>query len=913
MPEPDYKKLNNPVPQDLSLYDDTQAGQKTDDLSVYNFQDVDGIEKFNLDQALKDGQVVDRGTSFVDEYGRQVITIAPIKKDQGTTNQSVSADPPENPDKVYDDEILRRLRTSPDGSRYLGSDRSGLDIGIPGAGGLYTKVTDSKKVNSKSKPVFGADLATVNINARRNELHDFNSYTYNIALYMMDSNQYIDLTKSPRNIRQVLASSQLLMRSGGVGFQGSQLFGDQFYIDDLEVNSVGLGPSKFKHNTNATNISFKVYEPRGVTLLDKLKQQASQFLRTGERYVQAPYLLEISFKGYDANGTPSTDIVTPKYIPIKITDFDFQVQDSGSVYKIDAIPYGHFTFGQITSTIPVNLEIKASTIGEIFNSVRVGKEEFQRYEYDGAEDDDGVAVYETVYGTKPVTLGEALTNHYKSQLVVPADSTTGTNKNSDAVDATQLSKTQDADKYNVYEFTIADKIANAKINHADLFEALNSPMPTDKNNNKKADESQFKAYAAGLSKQIQVDKETFVFKVNAGTDLIKLINLLVMHSTYMDDNILDDNEVSNGVTTGRPIHWFKISPFLKEFRGYDERTGNSKYTINYGVVPQVVYGHDFPWAPKSLPPGDGVHKVYNYIFTGLNEDVLKFDLRFDTTYFRTMLEKNGAPQDKPADSDFQHQIKYIPNSAEGDTTNNTPSLKRSRAKDLFSSMLADGMDLINLDLDIVGDPCYICTSEWLWQDLLNQGKNYGTAWMPDGTINFELGTPYILVNFQTPTDYDEVTGFADPNQAQNSRFSGKYKVMGIESTFSGGVFQQNLSGIRLDLQETRQGTINKTGQQTSSNNRPRLEDFDNLAAAGNSVVDRITGRYIPKNNNSGAAKVLSPADEFAGGNASGGEFDVTTPTLAQQAANTFAGGDARGEFNVTVEENWDEYGGNTLI
>lgn len=887
MPDPTYKKLNNPVPQDLSLYDDTQAGQKADDLSVYNFQDVDGIEKFNLDQALKDGQLVDRGTNFIDEYGRQVITIAPVKKDQGTTNQNVSADPPENPDKVYDDAILRRLRTSPDGSKYLGTDRSALDIGIPGAGGLYTKVTDSKNVTNKTPPVFAADLATVNIDARRNELHNFNSYTYNIALYMMDSKKYIDLTRSPRNIRQVLASSQLLMRSGGVGFQGSELFGDQFYIDDLEMYTVGIGPSKFKHNTNATNVSFKVYEPRGVTLLDKLKQQASQFLRTGERYTQAPYLLEISFKGYDANGTPSTDIVTPKYIPIKITHFDFQVQDSGSVYKIEAIPYGHFAFGQITSTIPVNLEVKASTIGEIFDAVRVTKQELEGYRYDDDDEGGGEPIYKTVYGTGPVTLGEALTNHYKNQTKVPKDEEVkeGSKKldqNGEPIETKNLSSEADAQLYNSYEFTIASKIANARINHEDLFDALNSPMPTEKSNSKKTDQSQFKAYAAGLSKQIEVDKESFVFKVNAGTDLVKLINVLVMHSSYMDDNILEEEEVSNGVTTGKPIHWFKVTPFLKEFKGFDEKTGNSKYTINYAVVPQVVYGHDFPWAPKSLAPGDGVHKVYNYIFTGLNEDVLKFDLRFDTTYFRTMLEKNGTPADKSADADFQHQIKYVANSVEGDTTNNASNLKRNRAKDLFSSMLSDGMDLIALDLDIVGDPCYICTSEWLWQDLLYQGKNYDTAWMPDGTINFELGTPYILVNFQTPTDYDEVTGFADPNQAQNSRFSGKYKVTGIESTFSGGVFQQNLSGVRLDLQESRQGIVTRTGQNSGSTQR--LEDLDAAAAAGNAAVDSITGRYKPEKNNSGAATVVDTAASEDAYNEIPQSFPLTNTRLTAEIA-----------------------------
>jgi hypothetical protein len=880
MPEPTYKKLNNPAPQDLSLYDDSQAGQKTDDLSVYNYQDVDGITYFNTKQAMSDGVIGTGNTPITyDEQGRPRITIAPVKVDQGTTGQSINPNAPEDPLKVYDDAIIRQLRTNPSGSKYLGTDGSFNFLGL-GLGNAPTKVTKSKNVTNTTPPVFGADLASVRIDARRNELHNFSSYTYNIALYMMDSNRYIDLTKSPRNIRQVLASSQLLMRSGGVGFEGSALFGDQYYIDDLEVFTVGLGPSKFKHNTNSTGVSFKVYEPRGVTLLDNLRKQASEFLRTGERYIQAPYLLEISFKGYDANGTPSTDIVTPKYIPIKITDFDFQVQDSGSVYKIEAIPYAHFAYGQVTSTIPVNLEIKASTIGEIFSAKALtSTEEFDRYEYGGAEDDDGEPVTKTVYGTTPTTLGEALTNHYKNQTKRPADESRGRDSNGDPVDIGNLSKFSDAKFHDVYDFTIADRIANAKINHTELFEALNSPMPKDKSSNKSEDASQFQAYAAGLAKQVQVDRENFVFKINAGTDLIKLINILVMHSDYMDSNILDNP--SDGVTTGKPINWFKVSPFLEEFRGYDDKSGTSKYKINYAVIPQTVYGHDFPWAPKSLPPGDGVHKIYNYIYTGLNEDVLKFDLRFNTTYFRTMIAKNGIPDnDKPADADFVSQVKYVTNSVEGDTTNNNPSLKRARSKDLFSSMLADGMDLINLDLDIVGDPCYISTSEWLWQDLLFQGNNYGTAYMPDNTINFELGTPYILVNFQTPTDYDDVTGLADPNQLQNSRFSGKYKVTGIESTFSGGLFQQNLQGVRLDLQELRRGTTGRTGTSTNNTERVASTEQESRTLQNSSGYGEV-GR-IPSN--SGAAKVINAAASEDAYNEIPQTFPLTNTPLTAEIA-----------------------------
>ena len=39
---------------------------------------------------------------------------------------------------------------------------------------------------------------------------------------------------------------------------------------------------------------------------------------------------------------------------------------------------------------------------------------------------------------------------------------------------------------------------------------------------------------------------------------------------------------------------------------------------------------------------------------------------------------------------------------------------------------------------------------------------YSEAYMPDGTINYQVSKPYIEVNFRTPTDYNEISGLANP-------------------------------------------------------------------------------------------------------------------------------------------------------
>ena len=77
--------------------------------------------------------------------------------------------------------------------------------------------------------------------------------------------------------------------------------------------------------------------------------------------------LEIKFKGYDETGRPMPTSSKPKYIPIKITNMTFEVT-SRTQYRVQAIPFANHILGSVVSTIPHNIELKASTIGDIFES-----------------------------------------------------------------------------------------------------------------------------------------------------------------------------------------------------------------------------------------------------------------------------------------------------------------------------------------------------------------------------------------------------------------------------------------------------------------------------------------------------------------------------------------------------------------
>ena len=811
---------NDPVPDDVDVFDETAdpikigSGASTTVTGIST--DTENPQRITN---IPDLPLADTPVTY-DEAGRPKIVLAPVGRAEqtGTTGRSVSRDAPEDPVRpttLSDRQLLARSdRESIAGLSAQGNNSFFTGFGEGSEIDPTVTVKEGNPVDSiQKKPLFTS--FPVPIDVRPNELNQFSSYTYNISLYMLNSKSYVNLLTAPNNPQAVLNDSLLLMRSGGVGLDNtdSELerelgFFNNFFIDDLEISCVAVGPSKFRQNTNATDIRFNIFEPRGVTLLERLRNAAASTLAsTRERYITAPYLLEITFKGYDETGAPLPAPSRPKYIPIRIVDIEFDVSEAGTQYKVQAIPFANNIFGKIDSTIPTNIEIKASKVGDIFsNTIQTVIGEETRYDDDSVNvDDAGTTV--TRYGETSRNLGDILTDNQvrrTKETTVSSDVRTGPPSSSGGYETVTVPP--QAEGYNTYTFAIASEIAEAKLNIDELYDALNSPQPKGEGNTDgKANKSQFQAYVAGLRNNVVIDKEQSIFRINAGTDIVKLLNLIIMHSDYMDQNVADGKSASND-----PIKFFKVKPVILSAegpgKGYDSKDGRYKYHIQYTVTPSFIFYNDFPWAPKGIPQGNGIHKVYNYIFSGTNTDVLDFNLKFRTAFVQTMTQGTGSPYaDKPSSSDFVPEVDTITQSLEGNTINNPDSLQRARAKDLFSSVMSDGVDMVDLELSIIGDPSYIPTSDAYWQDRIRQGQVYNDAYMPDGTINYDYSPPYVQVNLRTPVDYDDTTGLAEPSRFGNSSFSGVYRVTSVDSTFSSGVFEQKVYGFRPPVQRTRNG------------------------------------------------------------------------------------------------------------
>ena len=86
----------------------------------------------------------------------------------------------------------------------------------------------------------------------------------------------------------------------------------------------------------------------------------------------------------------------------------------------------------------------------------------------------------------------------------------------------------------------------------------------------------FKQYANAIKGTVEIDTDSEIFKVNAGTGIINLINFIVSASDYMERNIFAD-----GVQPGKnkSVEWFKIKPKITGVKGWDRRNGRYKFKI----------------------------------------------------------------------------------------------------------------------------------------------------------------------------------------------------------------------------------------------------------------------------------------------------------------------------------------------
>lgn len=261
------------------------------------------------------------------------------------------------------------------GNEFSDSERedeiSNNDLLSSNNGNVSTGLVSKDQTGKTNTNTVGSGIESNNpaMQVRQNVLHNYANWTYNISWYMLKKDVLVNLTNITQNSRNAV----LLMKSGGTGrvntnSQGA--FSKDYYIENLSFQSYFSIDSNSGSGNNF-DIEFEVVEPYGVAFIAELVLQAQQL--GIEDHLDTPYLLEITFKGYDDNGKPVNGLENfRKIIPIKLTEIKFSINSSGTRYNIKAIPYHHDgLFDSQLSKIIGSVKLKGKTFEELIGELQV--------------------------------------------------------------------------------------------------------------------------------------------------------------------------------------------------------------------------------------------------------------------------------------------------------------------------------------------------------------------------------------------------------------------------------------------------------------------------------------------------------------------------------------------------------------
>lgn len=203
----------------------------------------------------------------------------------------------------------------------------------------------------KKKPV-----QLENVNVLPNIMDSYENPTYHFRLYM-------NAPGAPfNNVKQ-----RVVIAESGVS---------PIDIDEVEIISTG-GMTKRAGTGMATNFSFVLREPFGVSLLDQI-QRAALFLGI-KNFQKFPMYLELSFKGRRSvdiaggNSTSPADDPLKGLVwtwPIKLTDMAMNVNSGGSTYAIQANNWSEGAHTNQAADMESPIKITTDKVGDFFTQLQ---------------------------------------------------------------------------------------------------------------------------------------------------------------------------------------------------------------------------------------------------------------------------------------------------------------------------------------------------------------------------------------------------------------------------------------------------------------------------------------------------------------------------------------------------------------
>jgi len=652
----------------------------------------------------------------------------------------------------------------------------------------------------------------------------------------------------------------IVIRSGGTGNEQVKTAAEsslgitaEYFIDDVEIESI-IAPTTNTRQTNATKISFKVREP--YSMGNFLQTLAIAALEQGySNYIDAGWLLTIEFIGWNDNGQAVTVDGTKRYFPLKLTSVDFTVTAGGSEYTVEAIPYNEQALSDEVQAIKEDIDIKGITVEDFL--------------VNGIEGNDSL---QDVLNTRELNQKEADSKKASDLYLITFMDENGS--------------------------PTGNKIGDAKItrNAYDQGNQLfGEPEPVEGNEG---------AFQRG---NIVLHPEERRINFKKGTRIQEIIEELILLSEFAR-NWIDQEPDADGMK-----EWFKIRTVT-----YPQAV-SPENTAQRGRLPRVYwfqiskykYHSSKTNSPSVKAKGfenlkNQAVKEYNYIYSGENDDILDFNIEFNTAFFNTLQadlaqlaqdkvvggddkaqepEQDGTPKvndgNRGAGTEAVASVEDSPRTNTGSTGGGVEQSTKNNIARTFNELVLNGVDLLTMNLQILGDPYYIADEEV--GSYTSQASSLSPNINEDGSISYGKREVDVLVNFKTPIDIGQDGFMQFPNVKTESvgQFSGLYQVITVRNSISENKFTQELELIRRPNQEgSEKGEANITEDGGAENalaetNDPQpgvIEDLQRRSQASASAVATGTDFF----------SILGEASARPAGQPSAGDNRTNTESQSDQ-------------------------------
>ena len=734
-----------------------------------------------------------------------------------------------------------------------------------------------------------------------NPLHDYESYNavFTLAALTVEEVNFPNLLYNRMPLHPI-AHSTGKGKIEEVTFYKQAGVNLEYFIDNVEIESQ-VTPSPKTKFTQKDKIRFTVTEPYSIGLfLQTMAIQAAKASDDGNaQYLTAPYALIVDFVGQDATGKIFRNSNLRKVMPIQMTKAAIRASQAGAVYDCEAAPWTQTPVQDINNTINTDITLAGKTVYEM---MQVGDNSLMGQLNFKGEDLDKKAKKKEQLVTLPtddyviyfpmkseVEYTEAERKLTLKDRAIVADRGTGelgdyyfNTEKRDIVVETLLGK--NVRVTNEYTGTSGQGIRVFQTdgegpNATFLGNDIGASKMAINENNMAIIGKRFPNFEEKYDKRkktftrdgITLDLKQMTLSFKKGTRISDIIETVILLSEYAKNLTKNPDEMKNKQPGKHP--WFRVRTkcFQLQDQFFKMKTQNHPRLNVFSIVPYQVPDTIFD-DDTSLPSGysvvrQNIVKGYNYLYTGLNKDVLDFDLTYNFGFYNELpknlykssstssaggnksIEKNAtatpsviydivdSSEDK-AGSISARVIKPQSNQRGEGTENESVELKVARA--MNDRIINGGIsDLILMDLTIIGDPYFLPASAMMNSDeptrFFVDPRPYATTPASQknngngrGEINYQDTYCFIEMNFQTPIDYqpggDQLIfpqGGAYENGAGETirlgEFSGIFQVQTITSSFRQGMFEQ-------ELRINRQANMTLNAVEGSGNKKKIVKD-----------------------------------------------------------------------------------------